>query len=100
MYTSGSWRPTVSPLRISNLRRRRKTALSAAESAIVEAAAAGAQLICFPECYVPGYRSANTNVPPPDPLFLSHAWDAVAAAAARGKIAVVLGTERVADTGS
>jgi predicted amidohydrolase len=36
-------------------------------------------------------------VPPPDPRFLESAWSALAAAAAKAKVAVVLGTERVAD---
>src|SRR5262245_17537213 len=36
-------------------------------------------------------------MPPPDPAFLEAAWSAVAAAAARAGIAVVLGTERVVD---
>jgi predicted amidohydrolase len=36
-------------------------------------------------------------VPPPDPVFLEHAWSAIAAAAAKGRIGVVLGTERIVD---
>jgi predicted amidohydrolase len=36
-------------------------------------------------------------VPPPDPAFLERAWSAVAAAAAKATVAVVLGTERVVD---
>lgn len=66
-----------------------------AEGAIARASAEGAGLVCFPECYVPGYRGPGKGVPPPDPAFLPRAWAAVAAAAARGRIAVVLGTERV-----
>ena len=31
--------------------------------AISDAAAAGADIICFPECYVPGYRHADWPVP-------------------------------------
>lgn len=67
--------------------------------AIAEAAAAGADLVCFPECYIPGYRAENKAVPPPDPVFLEGAWSAVAAAARKGHIAVVLGTERVVNGG-
>jgi len=33
--------------------------------------------------------------PPPDPAFLEHAWSAIAAAAAKAAVAVILGTERV-----
>ena len=65
------------------------------EHAIAEAAEAGADLACFPECYVPGYRFVGKPVPPPDPAFLERAWTAIAAAAARANIGVVLGTERV-----
>jgi predicted amidohydrolase len=67
------------------------------ERAIVEAAAAGAALVCFPECYVPGYRAPGKLVPPADPVFLESAWASVAAAAARAGIGVVLGTERIVD---
>jgi predicted amidohydrolase len=67
-----------------------------AEGAIARASAEGADLVCFPECFVPGYRSSARRLPPPDPAFLERAWSVVAAAAAKARIAVVLGTERVA----
>jgi predicted amidohydrolase len=63
--------------------------------AITEAAKAGAQLICFPECYVPGYRAPNRTVPPPNQAWLECAWADIASAARDSNIAVVLGTERV-----
>jgi predicted amidohydrolase len=69
--------------------------VASAERAIADAAAAGASLVCFPECYVPGYRAASRRVPPPDPAFLERAWSTIAKAAAKAQIAVVLGTERV-----
>jgi predicted amidohydrolase len=56
-----------------------------------------AGIICFPECYVPGYRAKGKGVPPPDAAFLESAWSVIAAAAAKGDIAVVLGTERIVD---
>ena len=68
-----------------------------AGQAIAEASAAGAGIVCFPECFVPGYRGAGRSVPPPDPAFLERAWSSLAAAAAKANIAVVLGTERVLD---
>jgi predicted amidohydrolase len=68
-----------------------------AEQAIAEAAIAHVDLICFPECFTPGYRAPGKSVPPPDPVFLERAWSAVAAAAAKATIAVVLGTERLVD---
>src|SRR5713226_2963642 len=67
------------------------------EQAIAQASIEGAGLICFPECFVPGYRGLGKSVPPPDPRFLERAWSAVAAAAAKANLAVVLGTERVVD---
>jgi predicted amidohydrolase len=67
-----------------------------AEQAILEASVEHASLICFPECFVPGYRVGKT-VPPLDPPFLERAWRNIAAAAARASIAVVLGTERMVD---
>ena len=67
-----------------------------AEDAIAQASIERADIICFPECFVPGYRGLGKVVPPPDVAFLEHAWSVITAAAAKAKIAVVLGTERVA----
>jgi predicted amidohydrolase len=68
-----------------------------AERAVAEAGSEGADIVCFPECFVPGYRGFGKKVPPPDPGFLERAWSSVAVAAAKAGVAVVLGTERVAD---
>lgn len=68
-----------------------------AMQAIGEAGAAGASIICFPECYVPGYRAPDKGVPPPDAAFLERAWSSIASAAGRNGVAVVLGTERLVD---
>jgi predicted amidohydrolase len=68
-------------------------------AALEQAAAAGAAIVCFPECYVPGYRSPAHSVEPPDAAFLDRAWATIAQAAGRARIAVVLGTERVTDRG-
>ena len=65
--------------------------------AIEKAREAGAALICFPECLVPGYRAAGKAVPPPDADFLERAWSAIGAAAKRSRVAVVLGTERLVE---
>jgi predicted amidohydrolase len=67
-----------------------------AEQAIKQASIEGAGLICFPECYVPGYRMSGKEAPPPDAAFLEHAWSVLQAAAATAAVTVVLGTERVA----
>ena len=68
-----------------------------AEQAIAQAPTERAGLICFPECFVPGYRGLGKSPPPPDPAFLERAWAVLAAAALKASVAVVLGTERVAD---
>lgn len=67
-------------------------------AAIEQAAVEKAVIVCFPECYVPGYRAPGTTMPPPDAAFLERAWAAIAEAAAAANVAVVLGTERIIDT--
>jgi predicted amidohydrolase len=73
----------------------REESITLAEEAIAEASNARADIICFSECFVPGYRGMNKGVWPPDPVFLERAWSNIAAAAAKGNVAVILGTERV-----
>jgi predicted amidohydrolase len=68
--------------------------VTSAEQAIAQASIEHAGLICFPECFIPGYRGMGKVVPPPDPAFLERAWSSIAAAAAKANLAVVLGTER------
>jgi predicted amidohydrolase len=70
-----------------------------AEQAIARASLEGAGILCFPECYVPGYRGMGKHVPPPDAVFLERAWSAIAAAGAKANVAVILGTERVTNEG-
>jgi predicted amidohydrolase len=65
--------------------------------AIRGAAAERAEIVCFPECYVPGYRLPGKGVPPPDMSFLERAWTTIASAAGESRVAVVLGTERVVE---
>lgn len=66
-----------------------------AQKAIAEASREGTRIICFPECFLPGYRGVGKQVPPPDAAFLERAWSNIAAAAADANLAVVLGTERI-----
>ena len=86
---------------LANLRvpRTREESVDLAVSAVADAGRQGAGVICFPECFVPGYRWPGTTAPPPDPAFLERAWAAVAKAAAAAHITVILGTERVTDRG-
>ena len=92
----------MNPLRIAlaNIRYPAAPAESVAlaEQAIAQAATDGADLVCFPECFVPGYRGMGKTPPPPDAGFLERAWSAIAAAAGRSNIVVVLGTERIVDS--
>lgn len=63
--------------------------------AIEQSAREHASILCFPECFVPGYRAPGKGVPPPSPAFLEQALGKIAATAGREKVAVILGTERV-----
>ena len=65
-----------------------------AVDAVERAARERAVIVCFPECFVPGYRSPRRKVAPPDRVFLDRAWAEVGRAAKRAGITVVLGTER------
>lgn len=71
----------------------------AAEAAVLEAGEKGAKVVCFPEAFVPGYRAPGKRVAPPDAAFLEDAWTRLGLAAAKAKISVVLGTERVTRQG-
>ncbi|MFO0095011.1 MAG: carbon-nitrogen hydrolase family protein [Gemmatimonadaceae bacterium] len=70
-----------------------------ATSAIADAGARGALVVCFPECFVPGYRWPGVPLPPTDAAFLEEAWRTVAAAARDARVAVILGTERLTPAG-
>ena len=75
-----------------------EASVAIATRAVGEASEAGAEIVCFPECFVPGYRWPGRDAAPaPDARFLEGAWSTVAAAARRANVAVVLGTERLVD---
>lgn len=88
--------PTVR-LALANLAfpRTPAAAVTGAEQAIAEAGRQGAGLVCFPECYLPGYRTAARAMAPPEAAYLEDAWTRVAAAARAAGLAVVVGTERI-----
>ena len=71
--------------------------IEATRRAVAQASLASADLLCFPECFVPGYRAVGKPLPPPDAAFLDRAWSAVANAAAKANLTVILGTERIVD---
>lgn len=93
-----TWR-RMEPFRIAlaNLRfpANAEESVQLAVRGVAAAGEAGARVVCFPECYVPGYRRPGTNPPPGDAEFLERAWQAIAQAARAARVAVVLGTERV-----
>jgi predicted amidohydrolase len=90
---------TTARIALANLRAATTPDESVARAcdAVARAADAGADVVCFPECYVPGYRTPGSTLPPPDQEFLDRAWSRVAESAAAADVAVVLGTERVVD---
>lgn len=71
--------------------------IALAEQAVDEAAMKHAGIVCFPECFIPGYRGLGKRPAPPDADFLERAWSTIAAAAAKSNVAVILGTERIVD---
>jgi len=73
--------------------------VSLATSAVADAGRQSATVICFPECFVPGYRWPGETAPAPDPAFLERAWAEVARAAGAARITVILGTERITSRG-
>jgi predicted amidohydrolase len=74
-----------------------EASIALSTQAIDHASNQGARIICFPECFVPGYRGLGKSVPPPDPVFLERAWSVIADRAAKARITVILGTERVVE---
>ena len=77
----------------------REASVADACRAVTDAGAAGAAIVCFPECYVPGYRAAGRHALPPDGEWLASAMAQVGEAAGQAGITVVLGAERVTLTG-
>ena len=63
--------------------------------AIADAGRAGARVVCFPENYLPGYRTASRGMAPPTAAYLEDAWRRVAAAAKQAAITAVVGSERI-----
>lgn len=74
-------------------------ALRRIEQSIAEAAARGAEIVCFPEAYLPGLRGLDFEVPPFDRAEQERALDAVSWMARAYAVAVILGMERITDDG-
>ena len=70
-----------------------------AMDAIAEAAKADANIICFPEAFVPSYRLGPHAVEPCDPKFLEYAVAQISVATRDANLTVILGTERIVQGG-
>jgi predicted amidohydrolase len=79
---------------LANLRYPESPADSVARVVAALAHAGGAQIMCFPECYVPGYRGLDHAPPSVDEEWLERAWARIAEAARTANCAAVIGTER------
>jgi predicted amidohydrolase len=90
---------TTSRIALANLRHAStpEESVVLAQEAIRDAGAKRSDVICFPECFVPGYRAPGKGVPAPNAAFLDSAWSRIANAARQANVAVVLGTERIVD---
>jgi predicted amidohydrolase len=84
---------------LANVRRAadRDESVIIAADAILSAGKTGARIVCFPECYVPGYRTTDEPGLPPSREFLEDAWAKISEAAKAARITVILGTERIVD---
>ena len=64
-----------------------------------EAAARGAEIVCFPEAYLPGLRGQDFEVPPFERSDQERALQAVAHGARAHAVATILGMERITEAG-
>jgi predicted amidohydrolase len=73
--------------------------LARVERFLAEASAHGADLVCFPEAYLPGLRGQDFEVPPFDRAQQERALGAVSQWAGRYGVAAIVGMERVSEAG-
>ncbi|MFI5310400.1 MAG: carbon-nitrogen hydrolase family protein [Gemmatimonadales bacterium] len=66
---------------------------------VSEASAQGAEIVCFPEAYLPGLRGQDFDVPPFDRAQQEWVLARVAECARTSAVATILGMERVTDVG-
>jgi predicted amidohydrolase len=66
---------------------------------MADASAQGAEIVCFPEAYLPGLRGQDFDVLPFDRATQDRALQAVATWARTYRIATILGMERITDAG-
>src|SRR5262245_36861602 len=66
---------------------------------LADASVQGAEIVCFPEAYLPGLRGQDFEVLPWEPADQERAIGAVAEWARTYRIAAILGIERVTEAG-
>jgi predicted amidohydrolase len=71
----------------------RQEALATVDRFLSEAATRGAKIVCFPETYMPGYRSPDFPTPPPDQAAQENALERVRELAGQHAVAVILPME-------
>jgi predicted amidohydrolase len=69
------------------------------ERLLSEASAQGAEIVCFPEAYLPGLRGQDFEVWPWDRMQQERALQAVAECARTHAVAAILGMERLTEAG-
>jgi predicted amidohydrolase len=69
------------------------------EQSIAEASIRGAEIVCFPEAYLPGLRGLDFDVPLFDEAQQERALRAVSEWSRTHRIATILGMERITDAG-
>ena len=69
------------------------------ERLLAEASAQGAEVVCFPEAYLPGLRGQDFEVLPWDQAQQERALQAVAQSARRHAVATILGMEKLTPAG-
>jgi predicted amidohydrolase len=73
--------------------------LDRVERLLSEASAQGAEIVCFPEAYLPGLRGQDFEVWPFDRTHQERVLQAVAHLARTYQVATILGTERLTEAG-
>jgi predicted amidohydrolase len=73
--------------------------LDKVKHSLSEASAQGAEIVCFPEAYLPGLRGQDFEVPPFDQAQQERVLQAVAQWARRYAVATILGMERLTEAG-
>src|SRR5215212_9795101 len=73
--------------------------LGRVERLMADASARGAEIVCFPEAYLPGLRGLDFDVPSFDQAQQDRVLEAVARWARKHTLATILGMERITEAG-